>query len=183
MRTFKFRAWDKGYRKLYQPEDIRAIPNDVDPEIEYLLEMEDEPRNRLCRPMSDVVLQQFTGTYDKDGKEVFEGDLIEMDMSNDCVFFFKVIFDTYGAFALAELGEGKDRGLNHTGFCFSGVPRWGRVVGHVFEKEKVFELAIRNDYREGSARTQHAAKILGLKRWRSDVNEDAVVEFLKKGGI
>jgi hypothetical protein len=72
MREFKFRAWHPVFKMMsdnvleldFQNDVIRCLPG--------------WPNNRL----SNVVLMQFTGLHDKNGTEIYEGDILREDSSN-----------------------------------------------------------------------------------------------------
>ena len=57
MRPIKFRSWNKT---------VNVMNRDVCP----------------CRTASDCILMQFTGLQDKNGKEIWEGDIVEITSHN-----------------------------------------------------------------------------------------------------
>jgi len=70
MREYKFRAWDKEERKMFQPDTIATIHMNPTP---FGLTIIDKDGDGACMKF---VLMQFTGALDKNGKEIFEGDIL-----------------------------------------------------------------------------------------------------------
>ena len=61
MREIKFRAWDTELKKMFPPEDIIGLEGNTSKNVpDYL------------------ILLQYTGLKDKDGKEIYENDIIEI---------------------------------------------------------------------------------------------------------
>lgn len=75
MREIKFRAWDKGQERMLpvtEPEEQgkrEYFPFEV--QIGFSHWNKD-----------DIVLMQYTGLKDKNGKEIYDGDIIEFDLED-----------------------------------------------------------------------------------------------------
>ena len=70
MRDIKFRVWDNNLKVLYTPE--------MDKEEKNLWRISANGGD-FTHSYDDGILMQYTGLKDKNGKEIYEGDLIHVE--------------------------------------------------------------------------------------------------------
>lgn len=106
-REIKFRAWDKENKKMAQVSRIDFGPGG----IKYLID--------------DSVLLEYTGLHDKNGREIYEGDVVK----NEYGKVMEVQYDPrsaafgVGDYYFGTIGSGKTL----------------EVIGNIFENTEMLE--------------------------------------------
>jgi len=122
MREIKFRAWDG--KKMYSPDELIQVGNEGCTTGYY--------DGSGCPKYSDHELMQYTGLKDKNGKEIYEGDIVLHDglpgakngrsiVFEDCCFMIK------GKTPSDDWHVGRYSGLNT------------EVIGNIYENPELLE--------------------------------------------
>ena len=120
MREIKFKAWDKVNREMIPWNRLLNGYN---------------LRNVFMRPeMCGLILMQYTGLKDKNGVEIYEGDIVET-VYNGEVFAGVVVYD------LSEVDfkitDGKEKyGRN---FQYLAGNDENEVIGNIYENKDLLE--------------------------------------------
>lgn len=85
-----------------------------------------------CFDFEDVILMQSTGLKDKNGKEIFEGDIVKMakDVYSDLTYY-EIVRHRGGAYRLESNQHGCELWLRHAN-C--------EVIGNIYENPKFLEV-------------------------------------------
>ena len=132
MREIKFRAWLKEDRKM---EDIKTI--DFTDKTIRCLKKNEFINAYLLRRVSfdDVELMQYTGVKDKNGKEIYEGDIVLIKLYETSTWHKTVVGFKKGAF-IADLIDKEDYVyIFHHGFTGDDF----EIIGNIYENKNLLE--------------------------------------------
>ena len=91
MRELKLRAWYKPYKQMCQVESLRFDGNGVYTAVL----IEESFYDRRIVEADEIVIEQFTGLKDKNGTEIYEGDIL-IDDTGEPIEYWMVKFSDGG---------------------------------------------------------------------------------------
>ena len=115
----KFRAWYKN-----EMAEVRVL--------DWNNEVVDLFNPHIEIPLDKIELMRSTGLHDKNGKEIFEGDIVKMakDVYSDPTYY-EIVRHRGGAYRLESNQHGCELWLRHTN-C--------EVIGNIYENPELLEV-------------------------------------------
>lgn len=124
----RFRAWDKIRKTMYETDDIMSIDFREKEICVETLFFEKAARYDF----DDIVLMQSTGFRDKNGKEIFEGDIVD---STDGFLTGVIEFRVSLGMFISDLVEYN----NFERLCNVASSR--RIIGNIWEHPELAEVS------------------------------------------
>ena len=127
MRELKFRAWDKDTKRYWNVgglgfEKGRLIEVYLD---NYPTTLEG---NEECKKPDEVILEQYTGLKDKNDKEIYEGDIVEIYKGG--ATYEVAWFEKYGGWFCFSNNDDHYEPLYQADF---------EVIGNIHENKELLE--------------------------------------------
>lgn len=124
----KFRAWDGGSLcRMYSPEEVMVGDSDI-----WIFDEDSEGNEWIVN--NDLELMQSTGLTDKNGKEIFEGDIIDYNGRKAVVKWH----GSYASFVYMFVDELRSRNQEWDPLYLSYLHF--QVVGNKFETPALLEV-------------------------------------------
>lgn len=126
----KFRAYDSSsYKRMYQPDEVMVGNGDI-----WIID-EDSCDNEWI-VNNDLHIMQSTGLHDKNGKEIFEGDILDYNGRKVIVKWH----GSYASFIYEFVDELQNRKTEWKPLYLSYYHF--KIIGNVYQNPELLELEV-----------------------------------------
>jgi uncharacterized phage protein (TIGR01671 family) len=133
MREIKFRAWDKEYKKMMEwGKQLKGLTQNG---IKTVMSYNSEDSWSDCYNLKDIELMQYTGLKDKNGKEIYEGDIVKYFDNKEHIVVVENIKELGTGMYLKRVGSGYYT-LNPSVIRDYEV----EVIGNIYENPELLEV-------------------------------------------
>lgn len=143
LRLFRFRAWNFEAKEMV--EDWFPIENNESLLSKKVIDLKE------IIDANGLHIMQFSGLYDRNGREIYEGDILlarEEGMDDE---LFSIVFDN-GCFCLKDYPENQTEVLYRNwysrvkGLNPQDIDTLFDVIGHIYESEDTVKERIAKEY-------------------------------------
>ena len=143
-RIYKFRAWDKEYKKMLEgykhPYGHSGLWLDIETGNLTHIQRGEEGVECSIHKFKNVVLMQYTGRKDKNRKGIYEGDILKVKIPNYTHDYVEaeVKFNS-GCFGIEVIGNPILNNAVGQFKAFSKNTKNIEVIGNVWENPELYE--------------------------------------------
>lgn len=128
MREIKCRAWDRETKKM-------TICRSLVEWLDAFAQFEYDTKNNQLSRVKQFVFMQYTGLKDKNGKEIYEGDIVYL-IYNAEEHIYQVLFDETELDFKATNGENNYKNNFQYLTCCEEV----EVIGNIYENKELLDV-------------------------------------------
>ena len=149
MNNIRYRAWDKKSKKMRQVVDIvfntgfYLEPNNNTVKLVWLKGYDIiEQKDIMIKREKDFELLQSTGIFDKNGTEIYEGDIL-LRQTSDKDSWKTIVLVKRGKVELSFLRKPYNKRTdNHIRWhrtTYQGLDTYGEIIGNIYENPELLE--------------------------------------------
>jgi uncharacterized phage protein (TIGR01671 family) len=141
-REIKFRAWDKRIKKFFGNDDF-ALPSNGNSHTGFYLCRKTPNCDEICGDFNnneDIIIMQFTGLKDKQGKEIYEGDIVrrgDVSEKNLTVVFFRGEFIGLKRSSYLDFKIGGENDFPRSMVLYNLYSPQIEVIGNIYENPEL----------------------------------------------
>ena len=117
MREIKFRAWDKEMKQMCE-----LTMNDVDDTLML--------NDFIAKKQNRFIFMQYTGLLDKNGKEIYEGDVVVALHQKKAIVFWDKDYACFGTKTIDEIVDKENMYY---------LPDIKEVIGNIYENPELIQ--------------------------------------------